>query len=893
MYKVETHNNSKEYFRNLIIDEEAIYITANNSISNMIKETTQISEEERWRSIDIENFTKTVYPIWNSTINKIKLKAQLRLDLLEVKNTLINEIETKEMKFLEENLSLLFSDFVFLVEAGVRKLNHKFNDVKLELLKVIFNKFTQGEYFKKVSNEVFNFECFSDIGDLLTKAYIENIAKNNKDRSKHISKKIEEKDYCVKKVYLYNINYLDLKRYMMIEMLKLSGYEIVFRIPYFSNLKVVNKNWDMLYKNESLFNIEINENYSTSVRENLKYLEFIEGNKITEYEYEKVKIKNYREVCDFKKDINNNMVVTFYKDSLESCMKREELNLKNHCYQSALGRFIFNLYECKVEDNTIKINFNTFREMITSGWIQYKDWNGNRLSSFLMDNEEYFSGVKTIDEIIIRIEKLKDIEEIGGIFEEQVKNRIKNNKTKAFLSNPFRAFGYANLEKYNITANYMLEVSLRLKRFILKVFEGENEEIDVNSHLENMEILFRNKYIVSLYKDGTDIEKRILKKIYGVIKNPTLFGDKLHKDEFSELFNVYLFLDVDHEKVGEQEEDFSIDQLEGIILRDKLFAINKDKRLYIADLSYNAYEKYTEKYRLTGKILSMDELKVIFKENLTGRNREVVLQGFFLQEKSKAAFESYVKFALANLVINFDGEIELSWIEGFRNNDSKSILLKQIETIYGNTHEVKQKLDFDDVINEEDIKDINHYGCDKNLIKNKEKNLPEVAFRDLDFCGEKFLYSSILEEYPNYYSEFHHKLVFSALISMLKNSIEDGYSGIYNYILPLFPQWEDVVKKNVLDCEYSRKNLKEYRYFDGINYPKNTYALYLLKSKYIVTENSKIRNKYNKGEFSGKKYYDEFVDDYLKDESLNNGFHCMMCPHCYVCKKGDFVIDRK
>lgn len=338
MYKVETHNNSKEYFENLIIDEEAIYITANTSLSNMIKETTNISEEERWRAIDIETFTKTVYPIWNNTINKIKLKAQLRLALLEVKNTLVNEIETKEMKFLEENLSLLFSDFVFLVESGVRKLNHKSNDVKLELLKEIFNKFTQGEYFKEVSNEVFNFECFSDIGATLTKSYIDKMTKNNEDRGTYISKKIEEKGHCVKKVYLYNINYLDLKRYMLIEMLKLSGYEIVFRIPYFRNLKVVNKNWDMLYKNDSLFNMEINEEYSSSRRINLKYLEFLEGNKITEYEDEKVKIKNYREVCDFKKDINNKMVVTFYKDSLESCMKREELNLKNHCYQSALGR---------------------------------------------------------------------------------------------------------------------------------------------------------------------------------------------------------------------------------------------------------------------------------------------------------------------------------------------------------------------------------------------------------------------------------------------------------------------------------------------------------------------------------------------------------------------------
>lgn len=893
MYKVETHNNSKNYFKNLEIEKGAIYITANTSLSNMIKETSKFTEEDQWRVLDIENFIKIIYPVWNNTISKIKLKAQVRLALLEVKSALKDQTEIKEMKFLEENISLLFSDFVFLFEAGVKKLNFKSMDVKLKLLQEIFNKFTDSEAFKSFSNEVLNSECFFEIGNKIKNVYIENLIKYGEDKNKIAIKKLEENQANVNRIYFFNVNYLDLKRYMVIEMLKVCGYEIIFRIPYFKNLNVVNKSWNMLYKNLSFFNLEINKDYSNSVRDNMKYLEFIEGNKQIEFSNEKVKVKNYREVYDFKKDIGNNIVITFYKDSLESCMKRSEINLKNHCYQSSLGRFIFNLYNCKLEENTVKIDFNTFREMITSGWVQYKDWNGNRLSSFLVDNEEYFSGVKTIDEIINRIEKIKDIEEVSGIFEEQAKNRVKNNKTKAFLSNPFRAFGYVNLEKYNITANYMLEVSLRLKRFILKTLESENEVIDVNAHLENMSILFRNSYIVNLYKEGTELEKRIIKKVFGILKNPSLFENKLHKDELSELFNVYLFLDEKDEKNDIQEEDFSLDQLEGIILRDKLFVSNKRKRLYLSDLSYKAYERYTEKYILSGKILSMDELKFIFQENLTGRNKDAVLEGIYLQEKSKLSIEAYVKFALANLFINFDGELEFSWIEGLRKDDSKSIILKQLETIYGHVEKVKQTLDFEDLIKEEDIDEIFSYNYDKNFIKNQLKILPEVAFRDLDFCGEKFLYSSILEEYPVYYSEFHHRLVFSALISMLKNSIEDGYLNIYKYILPLFPQWEDVVKKNILDYEYSRKNFKEYKYFDGVNYPKNTDALYLLKSKYVVTENSKIRNRYNKGEFNSKRYYDEFVSDYLEEESLNSGLHCMMCPHCYICRKGDFVIDRK
>lgn len=63
-----------------------------------------------------------------------------------------------------------------------------------------------------------------------------------------------------------------------------------------------------------------------------------------------------------------------------------------------------------------------------------------------------------------------------------------------------------------------------------------------------------------------------------------------------------------------------------------------------------------------------------------------------LEEISRKSTESYLKFSIANLFINFNGVKEFSWIAGLRQDDSKSIILKQIETIYGSTNEVKQGL---------------------------------------------------------------------------------------------------------------------------------------------------------------------------------------------------------
>ena len=145
-----------------------------------------------------------------------------------------------------------------------------------------------------------------------------------------------------------------------------------------------------------------------------------------------------------------------------------------------------------------------------------------------------------------------------------------------------------------------------------------------------------------------------------------------------------------------------------------------------------------------------------------------------------------------------------------------------------------------------------------------------------------------------YYSDFHNKLVFSNIVSILKNSIDDSYSNMSKFLFPLFPQWKQVVKQNILTCEYGRKSImSNYKYFDGINYPKNMDTMYLLKSKYIVGENWKIKNRYNKGNFKSEDYYSTFLKDYINEDEYNNGNHCMMCPHIYVCRKGMFIIDKK
>ena len=366
----------------------------------------------------------------------------------------------------------------------------------------------------------------------------------------------------------------------------------------------------------------------------------------------------------------------------------------------------------------------------------------------------------------------------------------------------------------------------------------------------------------------------------------------MHRDDIGELFNIILNFKNDVEQ--NKEQDYAIDQLEGIILRDRIVEQDGRRAIYLSDLSFKANDEYRKMKYSRDSLLKSEDLEDIIDSSLQGRHKELIKNGLELEEISRKSTESYLKFSIANLFINFNGVKEFSWIAGLRQDDSKSIILKQIETIYGSTNEVKQGLSENEKIYEEQLKEKKFYVYDIKELTKKYSNYSEVSYRDLDFCENKFLYTSILNSYPMYYSDFHNKLVFSNIVSILKNSIDDSYSNMSKFLFPLFPQWKQVVKQNILTCEYGRKSImSNYKYFDGINYPKNMDTMYLLKSKYIVGENWKIKNRYNKGNFKSEDYYSTFLKDYINEDEYNNGNHCMMCPHIYVCRKGMFIIDNK
>ncbi|MGL4741913.1 MAG: hypothetical protein ACRC41_14140, partial [Sarcina sp.] len=781
----------------------------------------------------------------------------------------------KELKYLDDNMDIFMSDIERFIDVKISDFKYeKETPIKKAVAKI---------YGNLVNTKIYDY-------------FIDEVL--NVEKAKSFYCGIEGFDGSeIKKVYVYNLNNLGLNRWLILNVFRYAGFEIIFKIPYFKGLKVTNKCWDNIYLQNDIFQLNYNKNLENKNYFDCKFIRFLEGLEYKEQGIieERVVTKTYTQISNFKQDIKNKKVVTFYKDSIKACKDKivdiEKNNYKlEHCFQSSMGRFISNLYKCKIVNNTVILNFDIYRELITSGWIEEsKGWNGIKLKEYLSKNDEYFVSINNIDEILERLYALRDLTEVNHIFEDQSKNKIKDDFQKRLLLNPMRALGYNNTEQYGITVNYMIQLTIKLKTIIIKAL-GTEDIIKIKSHLEILREVFKNKYILEKNKRGTEEEKLITKKIWWMLNKDELFPEKMYRDDILELASIILKIKK-NEKI--EEVDLSIDHLESVIYRRKRVGSGERKKIILTDLSYKSYEEYISQRTIDEKIFSKEVIEEIFSKSLFGEHKKIVLEANRLNNISNGNIDEYLKFLFANLFINFDGIKELSWVEGLRENDTKAIILKQIEAIYENEIKEVQTLDFEDTINEDDIGLQNIINYDFNSLVGNYKKYADVAYRNLDFCNRKFLYAAVLNDYPMYYSDFHNKLIFSGLISILKNSIEDSYSNISKYIFPLFPQWQEVVKNNILLCEYGRKNIRNYKYYDGINYPKNIDTIYLLKSRYIVGENWKIKNRYNKENFNAKEYYKTFITEYLNEKEFNCGKHCMMCAYVYICKKGEFIIDRK
>jgi hypothetical protein len=139
--------------------------------------------------------------------------------------------------------------------------------------------------------------------------------------------------------------------------------------------------------------------------------------------------------------------------------------------------------------------------------------------------------------------------------------------------------------------------------------------------------------------------------------------------------------------------------------------------------------------------------------------------------------------------------------------------------------------------------------------------------------------------------DFHQRLAFASLSNLFKGQY-GGIEQIKKYFFPLFPQWHDTLKENLLITAYPRDIRKVYK-FQNISFPFYLSDIQILRSKIQENGKRKIRNAYKEMIIRSREWMNDFLNIVdQNDVEASPGIHCDMCPHILICMKGEFAVDR-
>ncbi|WP_396276596.1 hypothetical protein [Haloimpatiens lingqiaonensis] len=740
MFKVEVHDNSREFFETIQIQKKTLHITSNTTIKELIKDNVS-NKDEQWRIQEFEQIIEKLYYDWKNPIHRNIMMGQLRINLIQLRKENADNIDI--INYIK-NINLLLESYIFLMECGITYIPDSAKGRIFEENFVnVFNIFTKDQKVIKYYKEVANNNKLINIGKILS----------NSDENEG-----------VQKIYLYNFSSLSLPRLMFIYNLYRVGHEIIFRIPKYNGLIEVNKVWKNIYSNDIfLWQQELyNKKNYHEFKKNNKFIAYIEGEPIDIIDNSlKISFKNYNNIYEFMKNYKEcNNYFCLCREDFKKYFSINHYSQENieHYYELPLGKFIKNLYVCKIHDRDIELSYDIFEELIISGCIEIKTGNrfinGKDYLGLLKMLEPYLENIKSINEIIERLECLSKLNNVSLEFEKLSAQKAGNNRVKKYLSNPFRVFSFVNWQSYDINIVQFRYLVEKLKIVLLKLLYNEEGYIELQRHIEILEnLICSNKYLQSIKKETSE---QFLKKVISlkfIIKDIK----KIYIDELKEIMNFVLVIDEKAQNKGIKGNIYSINQLDGFIYRR--FDGKNVSNIYLSDFSDKTYRDYINNKENIPYYINYDKMKKLFR--LYSDNK-IMVKLINISICSYESSQDFIKYLVANIFMNFQGSINMDYIKGFKENDSETILYNILKTLYSEKvdNSIVYFNEFDDVYIEkyENIKFIN-----KEDYSIKHSKFPDVYFLDLDFCALKFLYSSILNSYPIYEEDFHHRIVFSII----------------------------------------------------------------------------------------------------------------------------------
>lgn len=763
--------------------------------------------------------------------------AESSIYLQSVSRKEVSNGDYQHKNYLLNRLSDIVESLYLFAELGQTHLHHKFGDSrKDEVLKVINHLLKDPliqSYFKK--------------RDRLQRHDISLMLMNHPD---------------LDTIIFHEIEYMNFGRMSFIHWLKEKGFRIEFHVPYNPNLPEVHKYWNSVYSVISNIGLdEVSNNHETIELAGSKFAHFYESKSSRDLcDDIRLKIMEFQTPHDFAKyqQTNPDAFLAVEPETVRRVVDQH----KSLAFESPVGKFIYHLQFCTLENDELNLNYETYVELLTSGIIDSGAASGSGALGLLLDLDDYFSGVESMGEIKDRIEALAELELITRTIDKVNSEDAGRNRFKRYMLNPFRSFSYLNQDRYQVTIHQLMDLTDKLEKTLRYLLLEENAVIDVNDYFAKWK-----KFIE--YESVESNDQRLWLDI---------FSETYPEHwEFSmqELLQL-IYLEA-AARVKENEKIKSVASVQEIILGEN------HRHLHLTNLTQmNFPERHHAKL---SEFFTYTDVKECVQSHPVQQSK--YLYYLLVDYTVSHSFHDLGVYRIYQILSQFHGDITFSWIKNLEEDSFRNVFLDILADLYTDgkiiNYTAKQDEVELDVVTEKQI--------ESTVKENLEGKIPNLYWLDHDFCSKKFFLTAIIEQQPIYESDFHHRLLFSKIGKLFSYSKKER-DKLRKYIYPLFPQWTYTLKENLIDTEY-KTELRQYKTFENISYPKELRSLQILRSVYRENRRRKARNQYRREKtFNNRELLKQFAENVKTHHVVAEpGNHCKMCPHLTSCLEGMYAID--
>jgi hypothetical protein len=833
LFKVKYYRNTRNFYENLTLMSDELHLTQSASLAEYLKVSKQSSAVFAYKYMQTVLFSDWYHPHTEVYIRSV------------IRDFLISKTRETQYAYLRKHIDDFYKSVMYLIEMGGVKL-HDFNNMNLS-----------GDQTLLI-----------DIMDMLQRDTI--VQKYYHKRASLNTEEIKQTlnlGSNIRKVYIHHFDYIDGPRMMFFHLLASLGLEVNFCIPFNPEQPELYKTWESIYQSVTGIEADSWECIENShVSKGSAFASYLRQKKFQQRDYDLANLNfmefdhptHFKEFLDsrpIKKNVHD--VIAIYDEELNIFTDQKN---SRHFYATPYGKFFLALQNVKKTSEGIFCDYDDYVNLMISGWVQAGNVNGQKALTMLVDLKGYMDGTGSITEILERLQALVEFQEISHIFDDMGKEQSGKNRIKRYLSNPFRAYPLAHISRYDITVKQLIECTKDLGRKLNSLILLDGEKRNVQAYVLEIEKMFLT------VKDNWDAEAA--EKLQNLFRANLPIEWSFRQEELFQLLSFYL---------GSDKNNFdkiqNFDQLVGIAL--------SSNKIHVTGLSYTSFPWKNPDLPV---LINHTWLKKCITKSYISKNKEIRLNSLLVDYYSRKLTRNRALYGIFHLIAYSEGELTFSYIDHLRENDGPSIYLTILKELYDSTF-------LDEVISDEEELDWPEADDSEERIPLQVfEGIPDLNWLDNDFCSRKFFLNSFIEQHPVYEQDFHQQIVFSTIGKLLSEQ-GDGEKEVREVLFPLFPQWTNAHKHNLLDIT-KVAGLRSYKSFENIYYPKAMSRIQRLFSRYEVGENWKAKYQYDHDRLN----LEQNVEDFLKKTSKNDvkvrsGHHCRMCPYLHVCEKGEFVID--